>query len=253
MEDIELEQNKCKQAKVELIYYINDDKEKKGNLEFTYDKEIEIISFTDIIASFYSFLKKNKQYIIDNYNEQYFDLNQDNIIYESIRYFDGDGWITLKESEFILIDEELTLNNLKIMIYCDIISPKEVNIKNNYGKIDKELSYVYKQINKEKNNYVLTSDAPLNLVVLTANPLMDGEKELRIMNEFNIITSNIYKSFEEEDYLKYTEFLPLTLNTLNYFITNEQKRPVILHLICKSTYIIPEEEKDKTSSNLIRK
>ena len=35
MEDIELEQNKCKQAKVELIYYINDDKEKKGNLEFT--------------------------------------------------------------------------------------------------------------------------------------------------------------------------------------------------------------------------
>ena len=245
MEDIELEQNKCKQAKVELIYYINDDEEKKGNLEFTYDKEIEIISFTDIIASFYSFLKKNKQYIIDNYNEQYFDINQDNIIYESIRYFDGDGWITLKESEFILIDEELTLNNLKIMIYCDIISPKEVNIKNNYGKIDKELSYVYKQINKEKNNYDLPSDAPLNLVVLTANPLMDGEKELRIMNEFNIIASNIYKSFEEEDYLKYTEFLPLTLNTLNYFITNEQKRPVILHLICKSTYIIPEEEKEQ--------
>ena len=134
------------------------------------------------------------------------------------------------------------------MIYCDIISPKEVNIKNNYGKIDKELSYIYKQINKEKNNYDLPSDAPLNLVVLTANPLMDGEKELRIMNEFNIITSNIYKSFEEEDYLKYTEFLPLTLNTLKYFITNEQKRPVILHLICKSTYIIPEEEKDKTSS-----
>ena len=146
MEDIELEQNKCKQAKVELIYYINDDEEKKGNLEFTYDKEIEIISFTDIIASFYSFLKKNKQYIIDNYNEQYFDINQDNIIYESIRYFDGDGWITLKESEFILIDEELTLNNLKIMIYCDIISPKEVNIKNNYGKIDKELSYTKKKI-----------------------------------------------------------------------------------------------------------
>ena len=61
MEDIELEQNKCKQAKVELIYYINDDEEKKGNLEFTYDKEIEIISFTDITTSFYSFLKKTNK------------------------------------------------------------------------------------------------------------------------------------------------------------------------------------------------
>ena len=133
------------------------------------------------------------------------------------------------------------------MIYCDILSPKEVNIKKKYDKIDEDLSYIYKQINKEKN-YDLISDSPLNLVVLTANPLMHGEKELRIMNEFNIITSKIHKLFEEEDYLKYTEFLPLTFNNLSNFISNEQKRPAILHLICQSIYIIPEEEKDRISS-----
>ena len=243
MEEIQHEQNKCKQENVELIYYLNDAEEKKGNLKFTFDKEIEIISYIDITASFYTFIIENEQNVKDYFNEQYCSINQDNIIYESIRYFDGDGWIALKENEFIIIDEDLPLNKLKIMIYCDILSPKEINIKKKYDKIDEQLSYIYKQINKEKN-YDSTSDAPLNLVVLTANPLMDGEKELRIMNEFNIIASKIYKLFEEEDYLKYTEFLPLTLNTLKNFITNEQKRPVILHLICKSTYIIPDEVKD---------
>ena len=77
---------------------------------------------------------------------------------------------------------------------------------------------------------------------------MHNEKELRTINDFNIITSKIYKSFEEEDYLKYTEFLPLTFKTLNNVITDEQKRPVILHLICKSTFIIPEQEKDNIIS-----
>ena len=247
MEGIQYEENKCKQENVELIYYLKDDEEKKGNLKFTYGEEIEIISYNDITNSFYSFIKKNKKNVINNFDEQYFDIKKDNIIYESIRYFDGDGWILLKENEFIIIDEELTLNNLKIMIYCDILSPKEVNIKKKYDKIDEDLSYIYEQINKEKN-YDLISDSPLNLVVLTANPLMHGEKELRIMNEFNIITSKIHKLFEEEDYLKYTEFLPLTFNNLSNFISNEQKRPAILHLICQSIYIIPEEEKDRISS-----
>ena len=44
--------------------------------------------------------------------------------------------------------------------------------------------------------------------------------------------------------------MPLTLNNLKNIISNEETRPVILHLICKSTYIIPEEEKDnKLSEN----
>ena len=77
---------------------------------------------------------------------------------------------------------------------------------------------------------------PLNLIVLTANPLMDGEKELRTMNDFNIIPSKIYELLDEYQYLTYTEFLPLTINTLKDIVSNEEKRPVILHLVCKSTY-----------------
>jgi hypothetical protein len=124
-----------------------------------------------------------------------------------------------------------------------------MNIKKKYDKIDKEISYIYKQITTQKNNdSSLQPYAPLNLVVLTANPLMYEKKELRIMNEFNMITNKIYNLFEEEDYLKYTEFLPLTFNTFKNAITNEQKRPVILHLICKSTYIFPEEDKNNILS-----
>jgi hypothetical protein len=126
-------------------------------------------------------------------------------------------------------------------------------LKKKYDKIDKDISYIYRQITKEKEDDLsLPPDAPYNLVVLTANPLMDGEKELRTVNDFNIITSKIYEAFDEKDFLKYTIFLPLTFNSLKNIITDEQKRPVILHLICKSTYIFPEFEKakdDKISEN----
>ena len=124
---------------------------------------------------------------------------------------------------------------LKISIRASI--RKKMNLKKKCG-----------EINKDIDDINFTPYAPLNLVVLTANPLMDGEKELRTMNDFNMITSEIYKSFEEEDYLKYTKFLPLTCNNLKNIISNEETRPVILHLICKSTYIIPEQEKDKKLS-----
>ena len=238
--------NENEKIKVELIYYLNDDEEKKGNLKFSYDKNIEIISYGDITNSFYSFLKENQGNEIDNPEKQNMEINENNIIYESIRYYVGEGWIILKENDVIFLDEELTLDNLKIMIYSNIIGINEMNIKKKYDKIDKEINYIYKQINIKAINDSLLSYSPLNLVVLTANPLMDGNKELRTMNDFNIITKKIYDSFEGE--LKYTEFLPLTFNTFKNAITNKQKRPAILHLICKSTYIIPEQEKDKISS-----
>ena len=238
--------NENEKIKVELIYYLNDDEEKKGNLKFSYDKNIEIISYGDITNSFYSFLIENQENEIDNPERQNLNINENNIIYDTIRYFDGEGWIILKENDVIFLDEELTLDNLKIMIYSNIIGINEMNIKKKYDKIDKEINYIYKQINIKAINDSLLSYSPLNLVVLTANPLMDGNKELRTMNDFNIITKKIYDSFEGE--LKYTEFLPLTFNTFKNAITNKQKRPAILHLICKSTYIIPEQEKDKISS-----
>ena len=245
MEESHNVQNEVHQVNVELIYYLEDEEEKKGYLKL---KENEIISYNDITDSFCSFLEKNQQKEKYSSNERYFDKEKNNIIFESIRYFDGDGWIVLKENEVILIDEESTLNNLKIMIYCDILSKSEMKLKKDYEKIDQEISNIYTQISKEQN-YDSNLNDYINLVVLTANPLMNGEKELRTMNDFSIITSKIYDSFKEDYFLKYTEFYPLTLNTLYNAISDEKKIPIILHLICKSTYI-PEEENDNYT-NLI--
>ena len=117
MEEIQDNKNEIKQANVELIYYLNDDEEKKGNLKFLYDKEIEVIYYKDITNSFYSFLKENQQNILDNSDGQYFDIKENNIIYESIRYFVGDGWIVLKENEVIFIDDDLTINIVSLYYF----------------------------------------------------------------------------------------------------------------------------------------
>ena len=173
MEEIEHVQNEKKEINVELIYYLDEEEAKKGFLKFTCDKEIEFISYNDIMDKFNSFIKEKQKKEKDIF-----------LIIQSIRYFVGDGWIILRENEVIFIDENLTLNNLKIMIYCDIISQNEMKIKEDYDKIDKKISEIYTQINKEKN-YDSTQDTRLNLVVLTANPLMHDGVELRTMNDFN--------------------------------------------------------------------
>ena len=253
MEDFEESINESKEIKVQLIYSLNNGKKEEGNLKFSFDKDIKMITYGDIINSFYYFLLEKSDKEKGNPDLQYLDKKENNIIYLSIRYFDGYGWIILDEDGFIFIDEDLSLNNLKILIFAQILEEKKKNIKKKYDKIDLDISYIYRQITKEKEDDLsLPPDAPYNLVVLTANPLMDGEKQLRTVNDFNIITSKIYEAFDEKDFLKYTKFLPLTFNSLKNIITDEQKRPVILHLICKSTYIFPEFEKakdDKISEN----
>ena len=209
--------NKTQEVNVKLIYYLNNDNKKEGNLCLNYNKEMKIISYNDIVISFYSFLLEEKAK--KNSDLCYEKINLINIIYKSIRYFDGYGWVLLNEDDIIILDDNLSLDTLKIMIYSEIINDKNISIKKKYDEIEKDISNIYNEIIRDRN-YDLPPYAPLNLVVLTANPLMDGEKELRIMNDFNIIASKIYRAFDDEDFLKYTEFLPLTLNTLKNFITN---------------------------------
>ena len=224
---------------VGLEYYLNDNEKKEGILNFGYsDEKIEKISYEEITYSFYSFMK----YSLDNeiISGEYADVEFNNIKYEFIRYFDGKGWILLNEKEIIFFDDEFSSDILKIMIKATIICGDTKDIKKEYENIDKEIDYIYTEMFKEKADYS-PPDAPLNLVVLTANPLMDGMKELRTMNDFNTIRTKIYNLLSEEDCLNYTEFGPLTKKTLKNIITDEEKRPVILHLICKSTYIIKED------------
>ena len=238
---------------IELIYYLNNNEKENGRLNFTHlNDENNRISYKDITFSFYLFLKGRQENEKENLDIKNLDIKQNNINYESIRYYDGQGWVSLKETEVIFLDDELTIDTLIIIIYAKVFTEDKMNLKNKYDKVGKEIDYIYTQLTKEKNNN-LAPNAPLNLVVLTANPLMDGKNELRTMNDFNIIKSEIYKAFNEEDYLKYTEFYPLTINIFKDILSDENKRPVILHLICKSTYIIPKDVQnpEKDSDNYI--
>ena len=51
MEDIEESINESKEINVELTYCLNE-----GNLKFSFDKDIKMITYNDIINSFYYFL-----------------------------------------------------------------------------------------------------------------------------------------------------------------------------------------------------
>ena len=248
---------------IDLIYYINNNKEKQGKLKllnFNYD--YNKILYEEIAYSFYYFLKGNQ---IEQSEGSYIDSGESTIIesefldikpidinFEFIRYFDDDGWILLEEDDVIQLNELLNYGNLKIMIKAKISSEKKNKLEDKYKNINKEMQYLNNDL-KNKNSIHYKSDAPLNLIVLTANPLMDNGEELRTMNDFNKIPSTIYKLFKEEDYLKYTEFLPLTMKTLEEILIDEKRRPVILHLICKSTYIVKniesENNNDEESKN----
>ena len=254
--------NEKTEVNVNIKYILNNKKEEEGEMNLiNFNIEDGIILYKDITSSFYLFLKKLYEPHLDEeeekenngtLDEEFLYININNINYEYIRYFDSEGFILLEENGFIFLDDNVNLNNIIIMIKADIISEEKMKIKNKYDKIGKEINYIYEQITKEEK-IDLPLPAPLNLVVLSANPLLDGEKELRTANDFNIITSKIYKIFDENDFLKYTEFNHLTINTLIDVLTDENKRPVILHLICKSTYILPQDEKkpEKDSENYI--
>ena len=260
------------QVFVKLIYYLNDDKEKEGILPLlNFNEKSDVITYNEITYSFYLFLKtleQSKSYSNDSYiessriNSEFSDLKQIYIDFEFIRYSDGEGWIRLEENDVIQLGDRsndiLNIDDLEIMIKASIVKDEKLKIKNMYQDIDNEIENIYERLSQNKENNS-TPDAPLNLIVLTANPLMDNEKELRTMNDFHIITSKIYKLFEEEDFLKYTEFFPLTMKKLIEIISDENKIPVILHLICKSTYnnkvlnLIFEQEMNNYNLEFINK
>ena len=244
--------------KVTLKYYLNNSQEKQVTLKvLNFDNNYDKILYEEITCSFYRILKRiyydldADKYINSESEYEYLDIKPNNIKIEFIRYFDGGGWILLEEDDVIQLNNRLNSSNLKIMIKAKIVSEEKIKIDDKYRNIEDQIKYIYSDLkNIGSNNY--EPEAPLNLIVLTANPLMNDEKELRTMNDFNIIPAMIYKLFQEEDYLKYTEFLPLTKKTLQEILIDETRRPLILHLICKSTYILDDIILENTDNNEIK-
>ena len=227
-----------------LEYFLNEEDKKEGTLIINnFTGKCNKISYEEIVYSFYLFLETI------TLPDEIKHIKPDHFTCEFIRYLYRDGWVLLGENEFIYFDDYLGINNLKIMIKATIYTDDEFDIIKKCDTIKKEIDYTYKEM-LEKNLDNSPTDIPLNLIVLNANPLMNGKNELRTMNDFNIITSTIFKLFDNEDYLKYTKFGLLTMKTLKDILTNKTKIPVILHLICKSTYI-KDNESNKYIANLI--
>lgn len=94
-----------------------------------------------------------------------------------------------------------------------------------------------------------TDNLEIDIIVLTANPLLDtNERYLRTLNDFNSISYKIYKIINGCKKQIRAQFLPLTKNNFESAIN---KRPKILHLICKSTYELQNNENKEISNNKI--
>ena len=127
---------------------------------------------------------------------------------------------------------------------------KYVEMKKKLDKITKNINLDKNEPNDKENEYVYSD---IDISVLISNPLMDIKdnqlKELKSMNDFHNITSAVYDVIRRSTKLVTAEFHILTQNNLIEAIS---LKPKIIHLICKSVYILPDpdkiEEKDKDKS-----
>ena len=89
------------------------------------------------------------------------------------------------------------------------------------------------------DNYFFTTEIDkVDIIVLTGNPLIDkcdeDIRELKTMNDFNFLTYSLHNAILDCNKQIVAKFLPLTLKNFNDAIL---RKPKILHLICKSTYL----------------
>ena len=247
-----------KENTIDIIYFLNKNKEQQGQMEIEKinNENKNIITYEEIKFSFEQFLikkmnKLEKSEVVSE--EELFDINDinNNIIYHYIGYSEGNGYLILEENGIIFLDENLKLDNLKIKIKATILTKDKINIQNKMEKIKIEIDNIKMKLEDIKHNDI--NYFQFNSIILVANPLKDDRgKELRTMNDFNIIPATLYNLFNEEDYLKYTEFGILTEESFKKAI---KKEFFIIHLICKSTYIYEEKkyagDKNKSSADFV--
>ena len=241
---------------VKLKYILNNNPENEAEMKLILtnynnnNDNIKIISYEQITHSFHKFLEQ--KYEEENDVNEKLKLNR--VRYKYIGYSIGGGFIKLEKHDFIFLEKESKELIIKIIVH--ILNREKIYLKNQQNKLEIEIANIDTRVSKIKKDLKKNS---FNLVVLTANPLKHKENEFRTMNDYNNIPGVIYKLLKEKEYLKYADFQPLTIDTFIDAITNDKKRPDILHLICKSTYEINNEKvlekqtnKDIDESNFVK-
>lgn len=208
----------------DVSYLINNDLQMK-KLEFEIDNKLDSLSYEQITIKFFKSLEKIEA--SENYDKYYItELIYENIIFDFIRYLIDDDWIFLGENECIIL-KDIINSKIKLMIKITILSEDKIRVKKIYDKKVMEISEIngkiYDLSKKSSNiNYTdISSNTNLDLVVLTANPLIhtifdNNEikeiKEFRTMNDFNKITNSIQRAINESLDSISAEFWPLTLS-----------------------------------------
>ena len=255
-----IEQKGEKELKeLKIIYYLNDFDGKECSIKF--DTKKEYITYKELIEKFFHYLKSITNENSENQDENFllidFDIISINdIFFEYIRYYQYEGWILLKENEIIDFNENYENNKINIIIKASIITKDNLVMKSRYDIIQKEMNNISTNINNEIRNNLNINEIRENnnnnifdIIILISNPLMDKEKELRSMNDYNNIANSIKDIFSQSIKSINAQFLPLTKD--NFISSISSKKPIILHLICKSTYIFQENNKNnyKNSSD----
>ena len=252
-----MEENSNTVKVINVFFFLNDNPEEK-TLTIEIENNLIFLTYKAITQKFFNsfkilmnFEKENNENCEEN---DFSDIYPENLIFDYIRYLDTNGWILLEENDFFSINDK---DILQLMVKVTVLSQEKLRIKKWYERKDIEIDELIKTINnlsnprkgKDKNGEI--SNYALDVMVLTANPLMDGENELGTMNDFNMITSSIQKTIEGSLKTINAEFWPLTFERFKNVLIGNEPKPIILHLICKSTYIFKELPKDKNSSDLV--
>ena len=239
---------------IPVRYLLNDDSQMQKT-EIQLNKNI--LLYDEIKFYFFDSLKK-ELLKIDKDNEDGdtitindSELNFENISFDYIRYSIDNKWLLLEKNEFIDLDDEDN-TEIKLMIKIKTISQEKLNLNNLHNIRTKEINELNEKINNLLNNKLnlqnnkICSNTNLDLVVLIANPLMNGDKELRTMNDFNKILCSIQRAIQKSLNSISVEFWPLTESRLIEIL---EHKPTILHLICKSTYVVPDNIPEGNHSN----
>ena len=244
---------------IKIDYYLNHYDKKECIIKF--DNNKGFITYQELTENFFQYLKstftkkeeEDEDYYEykDNYILNQIDINNSNIFYEYIRYLENGGWQLLKENGVIDFNDINDITPINIIIKASIISQENLIKKERYDLIQKQLKKIKLNINKQFKNNKPILDNNINndiidIVILTANPLMDEEKELRTFNDFNKIVSSIQDLIKESIKSINIQFMPLTKEN---FETILKKKPIILHLIFKSIYDINNNDINKAYKN----